>query len=100
MELRKWEENFWHTSAHLLDTALQKLYSGIKFGIGPAIDNRLYYDIDFGENKFTPEEFPKIEKKMQNANNLYLEICKNHRKSIICIVLKSEINFKFTDGVA
>ncbi len=40
---------FWHTSAHLLAEALQELYPGIQFGIGPAIENGFYYDVDPGE---------------------------------------------------
>ena len=55
---------FWHTSAHLLAEALQELYKGIQFGIGPAIENGFYYDIDPGENTITSADFPKIEKKM------------------------------------
>ena len=58
------KHTFWHTSAHLLATALQELYPGIKFGIGPAIENGFYYDIDFGKYEVSSEDFPKIEKKM------------------------------------
>lgn len=69
IELFKWEDPegkhaFWHSSAHLLAEALQELYPGVKFGIGPAIENGFYYDIDPGEHKLTAEDFPKIEKKM------------------------------------
>lgn len=65
----KWEDEegkhaFWHSSAHLLAEALQELYPGVKFGIGPAVENGFYYDIDPGEYKITSEDFPKIEKKM------------------------------------
>lgn len=67
--LFKWDDPegkhaFWHSSAHLLAEALQELYPGVKFGIGPAIENGFYYDIDPGENKLTAEDFEKIEKKM------------------------------------
>ncbi len=70
IELFKWDDAegkhaFWHSSAHLLAEALQELYPGVKFGIGPAIENGFYYDIDPGEHKITSEDFPKIEKKMQ-----------------------------------
>ena len=70
MQLFKWDDKegkhaFWHTSAHLLAEALQELYDGIQFGIGPAIENGFYYDIDPGENVITSADFPKIEKKMQ-----------------------------------
>ena len=69
IKLFKWEDAegkhaFWHTSAHLLAEALQELYQGIQFGIGPAIENGFYYDIDPGENKLTQDDFEKIEKKM------------------------------------
>ena len=69
IQLLTWNEEegkhtFWHTSAHLLATALQELYPGIKFGIGPAIENGFYYDIDFGKYEVSSEDFPKIEKKM------------------------------------
>ena len=59
------KETFWHTSAHLLATALEQLYPGIKFGFGPAIENGFYYDIDFGKYQISSEDFPKIEKRMQ-----------------------------------
>ena len=69
IKLFKWEDPegkhaFWHTSAHLLAEALQELYDGIQFGIGPAIENGFYYDIDPGENSITSADFAKIEKKM------------------------------------
>ena len=69
IELFKWDSPegkhaFWHSSAHLLAEALQELYPGVKFGIGPAIENGFYYDIAPGEHKITSEDFPKIEKKM------------------------------------
>ena len=69
IELFKWDSPegkhaFWHSSAHLLAEALQELYPGVKFGIGPAIESGFYYDIDPGEHKITSEDFPKIEKKM------------------------------------
>ena len=70
IQLFKWDDKegkhaFWHTSAHLLAEALQELYDGIQFGIGPAIENGFYYDIDPGENVITSADVPKIEKKMQ-----------------------------------
>ncbi|MDD2961245.1 MAG: threonine--tRNA ligase [Muribaculaceae bacterium] len=70
IKLFKWDDAegkhaFWHTSAHLLAEALQELYPGVKFGIGPAIENGFYYDIDPGENTITSADFAKIEAKMQ-----------------------------------
>ncbi len=69
LRLHKWEDPegkhaFWHSSAHLLAEALQELYPGVKFGIGPAIENGFYYDIDPGDNQLTAADFAKIEKKM------------------------------------
>ena len=67
--LFKWDDPegkhaFWHSSAHLLAEALQELYPGVKFGIGPAIENGFYYDIDPAGHTITAADFPKIEKKM------------------------------------
>ena len=69
LKLFKWEDAegkhaFWHSSAHLLAEALQELYPGVRFGIGPAIENGFYYDIDPGEHKLTADDFAKIEAKM------------------------------------
>ena len=69
IKLFKWEDAegkhaFWHSSAHLLAETLQELYPGVKFGIGPAVENGFYYDIDPGEHTLTAADFPKIEKKM------------------------------------
>ncbi|MBL7812242.1 MAG: threonine--tRNA ligase [Bacteroidetes bacterium] len=58
------KKTFWHSSAHLLAEALEALYPGIKLGIGPPIDNGFYYDIDFGDYKFSSEDFAKVEAKM------------------------------------
>lgn len=58
------KKTFWHSSAHLLAEALEALYPGIKLGIGPPIENGFYYDIDFGDHKFSSEDFEKVEKKM------------------------------------
>jgi threonyl-tRNA synthetase len=70
IKLFKWEDEegkhaFWHTSAHLMAEALQELYPGIKFGIGPAIENGFYYDVDPGETVIKESDFPAIEAKMQ-----------------------------------
>lgn len=58
------KNTFWHSSAHLLAEALEALYPGTKFGIGPAIENGFYYDIDAGENQISVDDLPKIEAKM------------------------------------
>ncbi|HHH55014.1 MAG TPA: TGS domain-containing protein, partial [Bacteroidetes bacterium] len=55
---------YWHSSAHLMAEALEELYPGIKFGIGPDIENGFYYDVDFGDYEFTKDDLKKVEKKM------------------------------------
>lgn len=55
---------FWHSSSHVMAQAIEELYPGSKLTIGPAIENGFYYDIDFGENKISENDFPKIENKM------------------------------------
>ena len=55
---------FWHSSAHLLAEAIETLYPGTKFGIGPAIETGFYYDIDMGEKMLGQEDFKKIEDKV------------------------------------
>lgn len=55
---------FWHSSAHLLAEAVEALYPGVKLGIGPAIEQGFYYDIDFGDTTISVEDLPAIEKKM------------------------------------
>jgi threonyl-tRNA synthetase len=58
------KSTFWHSSAHLMAEALEALYPGVKLGIGPAIENGFYYDVDFGGKEFSQNEFEKIEAKM------------------------------------
>jgi len=58
------KSTFWHSSAHLLAEALEALYPGTKFGIGPAIETGFYYDVDFGDRTFSQDDFKKIEDKM------------------------------------
>ena len=70
IKLLKWEDEggkhaFWHTSAHLMAEALQELYPGVQFGIGPAIEAGFYYDIDAGDEVIKSEDLPKIEAEMK-----------------------------------
>ncbi len=59
-------EIFWHSSAHLMAEAIQELYPGVKFGIGPSIENGFYYDVDLPDDqKITSDDLPKIEQKMK-----------------------------------
>ncbi len=71
LKLHKWEDAegkhaFWHSSAHLMAEALESLYPGMKFGIGPAIENGFYYDVDPGDGKvITESDLPAIENRMK-----------------------------------
>ena len=58
------KSTMWHSSAHLMAEALEALYPGTKFGIGPAIETGFYYDVDFGGKEFSSDDFKKIEDKM------------------------------------
>jgi threonyl-tRNA synthetase len=58
------KNTFWHSSAHLLAEALEALYPGVQLGIGPAIENGFYYDIDFGNYEFSSDHFEAVEQKM------------------------------------
>lgn len=55
---------FWHSSAHLMAEAIEQLYPGVKFGIGPHIENGFYYDIDFLDYNISSDDFPKIEERI------------------------------------
>jgi threonyl-tRNA synthetase len=69
IRLHKWEDAeakhvFWHSSSHLLAAALEALYPGVKFGIGPAIETGFYYDVDFGDKTLVEADLKAIEDKM------------------------------------
>jgi threonyl-tRNA synthetase len=81
LKLHKWEDEegkhaFWHSSAHLMAEALEAMYPGIKFGIGPSIENGFYYDVDPGAGKVINEsDLPAVENKMKELaalNQVYL----------------------------
>ncbi len=83
IELLTWNDTlgkstFWHSSAHLLAEALEELYPGIKFGIGPPIENGFYYDVDFGEMSLDGEELEKIEAKMLELAKKKSEFVRKH----------------------
>ena len=78
---------FWHSSAHLLAAAVEQLYPGVKFGIGPDIENGFYYDIDFMDYPISSDDFPKIEAKMLEIAQVRLkferrEISKNDARAL------------------
>jgi threonyl-tRNA synthetase len=81
---------FWHSSAHLMAEALEALYPGTKFGIGPAIETGFYYDVDFGDRVFSQDDFKQIEDKM-------LELAKNREEYIRKPVSKAEAIDYFTE---
>ena len=90
----KWDDDegkhaFWHTSSHLLAEALEALYPGIKFGIGPAIENGFYYDVD-SPTPITEADLPRIEQKMQ-------ELARNKEPLIRREVPKAEALKTFTE---
>ena len=67
--IRSWDDQetrraFWHSSAHLMAEALEALYPGVKFGIGPAVETGFYYDVDLGDKQISESDLVTIEKKM------------------------------------
>lgn len=67
------KKTFWHSSAHLLAEAIEAIYPGTKFGIGPAIEQGFYYDIDLGDQEFGSDQFKAIEDKMLELARLKQE---------------------------
>lgn len=84
------KKTFWHSSAHLMAEALEALYPNTKFGIGPAIDNGFYYDVDFNGQAFSSDDLPKVEEKMQ-------ELAKQKSEYIRKEVSKKEAISYFTE---
>jgi threonyl-tRNA synthetase len=80
---------FWHSSAHLFAEALEALYPGVKFGIGPPIENGFYYDVDLGDIPFGDEELLAVEKKM-------IELAKQNNAFVRSDVSKAEALDYFT----
>ena len=94
LQLLKWEDKegkntFWHSSAHLLAEALEALFPGTKFGIGPAIENGFYYDVDTNDRTLTPADMTAIEQKM-------LELARQKSEYIRRDVSKAEAIEYFT----
>ncbi|NCD70176.1 threonine--tRNA ligase [Mucilaginibacter agri] len=84
------KSTFWHSSAHLMAEALEALYPGTKFGIGPAIETGFYYDVDFGDQEFSSDHFKQIEDKM-------LELAKAKEEFIRKPVSKADAIEYFTE---
>lgn len=94
VQLLTWNDDlgknvFWHSSAHLLAEALEALYPGVKFGIGPPVENGFYYDVDLGGQEFSQEDFAKVEQKM-------LELARNKNEFARRDVSKAEAIEYFT----
>jgi threonyl-tRNA synthetase len=84
------KSTFWHSSAHIMAEALEALYPGTKFGIGPAIETGFYYDVDFGDREFSSDEFKKIEDKI-------IELAKAKEEFIRKPVTKADAIEYFTE---
>jgi threonyl-tRNA synthetase len=95
IRLHKWEDPeakqvFWHSSSHLLAQALETLYPGVKFGIGPAIENGFYYDVDFGGKQLVEAELKAIEDKM-------IELARTKEQFVRKDITKAEAMEYFTE---
>lgn len=93
VKLLKWEDEggkhaYWHTSAHLMAEAIQALYPQTQFGIGPAIENGFYYDIDTGDVTLKESDFAKIEEKM-------LEFAREKQPLTRCSISKTDALKRF-----
>jgi threonyl-tRNA synthetase len=102
LKLHKWDDPeakhaFWHSSAHLMAEALESLYPGMKFGIGPAVENGFYYDVDPGEGKvITDADLPVIEDRMKElaAKNSPIVRTEVSKKEALDIFLKKGDEYK------
>lgn len=95
IKLHKWEDEegkhaYWHSSAHLMAEALQELYPGMKFGIGPAIENGFYYDVDPGDATIKEADLAAIEAKM-------IELAARKEPIVRADISKAEALKKFED---
>lgn len=95
LQLLTWNDRegkaaYWHSSAHLMAEALEALYPGIKFGIGPSIEQGFYYDVDPGDRSLSLEDLPAIEAKM-------MELARLKNPYVRREVSKSEAIAYFTD---
>jgi threonyl-tRNA synthetase len=86
----KGKSTFWHSSAHLMAEALEALYPGTKFGIGPAIETGFYYDVDFGDKVLSSDEFKQIEDKI-------IELAKTKAEFVRKPVSKADAIAYFTE---
>src|SRR5690606_12367658 len=88
LQIHTWRDDagkqaFWHSSAHILAEALEALYPGIQLGFGPPIEEGFYYDIDFGDHKFTDADFTAVEQK-------FMELARSGETFVMRNVSKAE----------
>jgi len=101
LKLHKWDDAeakhaFWHSSAHLMAEALQALYPGIKFGIGPAIENGFYYDVAMPEGKvITDADLVKVENKMREIVSTKAEIIREEISKADALTLFNDKNEEY-----
>ncbi len=79
------KNTFWHSTAHLMAEAIEAIFPGVKFWVGPALEKGFYYDMDLGDRKITEEDLLAIEKKMNELakkNNAFLRIEKSKSDAI------------------
>ena len=81
IKLLKWDDEegkkvFWHSSSHLMAEALEALYPGVKFGIGPAVENGFYYDVDLNGQTLSDADFARIEQKMLELAREKQDFCR------------------------
>ncbi len=111
LKLLTWDDaegksTFWHSSAHLMAEAIEALYPGTKFGIGPDVENGFYYDIDSGEKMISSEDLPAIEAKMleiARGDNKYIREDISKEKALEYFgnkgeIYKTELINDLTDG--
>jgi threonyl-tRNA synthetase len=98
------KKTFWHSSAHLLAEAIEFLYPGTKFGIGPAIENGFYYDIDLGDQEFGQENFKAIEDKMLELARLKLDYVRKEISKMDAVqyftLKKDEYKLELLEGLS
>ncbi len=95
LKLLTWDDNsgkntFWHSSAHLMAEAVEALFPGVKFWVGPALEKGFYYDMDLGDRKLMEEDLTTLEKKMQ-------ELAKQNSQFVRKEIAKNEAITYFTD---
>lgn len=87
------KNTFWHSSAHLMAEAVEQLFPGVKFWVGPALDNGFYYDMDLGDKKINEDDLAAIEKRMNElakANNAYIRTEKSKADALTYFTEKGD----------